>query len=255
MCAAWVPSCTPLQLAWLWWTESWHRGGSDGCQCLRGGRQTFPGSRRHRHMCPHTGTPPQYEGAENLEAARSWVSSWRPSAHRSVSRGLPPTQTANRAVVLLPRPLSLNLRSWTAAGCHGWTFRGPAGARAAEPQNPRSPGNLSAWQVAFLIDVFFRKEQLIIHPAFVSLGSVVFEQNVRCPPGFGATLFQTMEAKHPKAEDTSKKPVPVCPPLCWCKGHGPGLSFLAGHEGGSRGAAGKLLLVAPLTMIEKEIVF
>lgn len=56
-----------------------------------------------------------------------------------------------------------------------------------------------------LIDVFFHKVQLIIHPAFVKLDSIVFEQNVKkYPQVFDAMAFQFRKATKPK--DSPKKP-------------------------------------------------
>lgn len=41
---------------------------------------------------------------------------------------------------------------------------------------------------------FFHKVQLIIHPAFVKLNSIVFEQNAKYPQVFGAIVSQIMKA-------------------------------------------------------------
>lgn len=51
--------------------------------------------------------------------------------------------------------------------------------------------------------MFFHKVQLIIHPAFVKLDSIVFEQNVKYPQVCGAFVFQT--GKQPKQKDSPKK--------------------------------------------------
>lgn len=107
-------------------------------------------------------------------------------------------------------------------------------------QNHASQGNLFAWWVTLLIDVFFQKVQLIIHPAFVKLASIVFEQNVKYPQVFGALIFQIRKATKTEGLSSGSE----CRPLCWWKGHKTTLKRLD-TEGESQEACLQVPSLAP----------